>query len=140
MKYPILIFAITTILFGVSGCATSKKSSITNQLQGTWQLNYIPGKRIAFDGLFPNKKPQITFDLIKNEIMGNSSCNGFGCKYSINESSISFGDPIGTMMACEGIGEQTFYQMLKKINKYSVNATTLNSLIDDVEVMRFTKQ
>lgn len=43
-------------------------------------------------------------------------------------------------MACEGTGEQTFYQMLKKVNKYAVDATTLNLLIDNVAVMRFSKK
>ena len=140
MKYSTLIFIITTILLLLAGCAINKKITASKQLEGTWELNYISGKRIAFDGLYPNKKPQIAFDLTKNEITGNSSCNGFSCKYTSNDNTISFGDPIGTMMACGGEGEQTFYQMLKKINKYSVDATTLNLLIDDVAVMRFSKK
>lgn len=100
-----------------------------NQLQGTWVLNYISGKRIAFDGLYPTKKPEMTIDVSTNEVSGNSSCNGFGCKYKLDGNTISFGDPIGTMMACEGSGEQDFYQMLKKANKYSVHTTTLNLML-----------
>ena len=114
--------------------------SSINPLEGTWELSYISGKRIAFDGLYPNKKPQITFDSSKTELRGNSSCNGFSSKYRVNKNEITFGSPLGTMMACEGSGEQDFYQMLKKVNRYSVNETTLNLLIDDVAVMRFAKQ
>ncbi len=139
MKKSILILIILTFLCGVMNCTTTKKTSQSPQLTGTWQLNYISGKRIAFEGLYPNRKPEITFDLSKKEITGNSSCNGFGCKYEINENSINFGDAIGTMMACDGTGEQDFYQMLKKVNRYSSDGTTLNLLIDDVAVMRFSK-
>lgn len=32
-------------------------------LSGTWELDYISGPRIAFQGLYPNEKPSITFDL-----------------------------------------------------------------------------
>lgn len=138
MKNSILFLTIF-ILIG-TGCNTAKKSIAPPAgLEGTWKLNYISGTRIAFDGLYPEKKPEITFDTIKNELSGNSSCNGFGCKYTLVGSTISFTEPIGTMMACEGEGEQSFYRMLKKVNKYSVDASTLNFLMDDVAVMRFSK-
>ena len=35
----------------------------TASLDGTWELNYVAGPRIAFNGLYPNNKPTITFDL-----------------------------------------------------------------------------
>ena len=140
MKYTALILAITAILFGTTGCATGKQALVESQLKGNWELNYISGKRIAFEGLYPDKKPQIAFDLGKSEIRGNSSCNGFSCNYTINKSTIRFGDPLGTMMACGGSGEEDFYRMLKKVNNYSVETATLTFLIDDVAVMRFVKK
>ncbi len=140
MKYSALILVIAAILFGIIGCAARKQVSVENHLNGTWELNFISGKRIAFEGLYPNKKPQITFDLRKNEIRGNSSCNGFSCKYTMDKSTIKFGDPMGTMMACGGSGEEDFYKMLKRVNNYSVDITTLTFLIDDVAMMRFAKK
>ena len=47
MKYSILILTITTILLVIVGCAISKKSTKSNSLQETWELNYISGKRMA---------------------------------------------------------------------------------------------
>ena len=47
------------------------------------------------------------------------------------------------MIFCEGGGETTFMNMLKKVNKYAVTDNNLNELtfmIDDVAVMRFTKK
>src|SRR5690554_7428111 len=40
-------------------------------LNGTWELDYISGPRIAFDGLFPNRKPEITFNLPEKKATGN---------------------------------------------------------------------
>ncbi len=37
-------------------------------------------------------------------------------------------------------GEETFLNMLKKVNKYAVNGSTLTFMIDDVAVMRFSKK
>jgi len=43
----------------------------TKHLQGTWVLNYITGPRIAFDGLYPENKPQIQLDASGN-LSGNT--------------------------------------------------------------------
>ena len=72
------------------------------KLNGTWEMNYISGPKIAFDGLYPNKKPTLIFNLAASELGGNSSCNGFGAKVKLDGFNISFTDPIGTMMACPG--------------------------------------
>ncbi len=42
----------------------------SSKLNGAWELNHISGPRIAFDGLYPDKKPQITFNLPANELGG----------------------------------------------------------------------
>jgi heat shock protein HslJ len=41
---------------------TTEESRLKN---GAWELNYISGAKIAFEGLFPNKKPTIIFELAK---------------------------------------------------------------------------
>ena len=111
------------------------------KLNGTWELNYISGSRIAFSGLYPEKKPQITFNLAAYELGGNTSCNGFSSKITIDGNKISIAEPFAkTMIFCEGGGETTFLNMLKKVNRYAVtDSNTLTFMIDDVAVMRFTK-
>lgn len=123
----------------------AKLNAITvesSKLNGTWELNYISGPRIAFEGLYPDKKPQISFNLIANELGGNTSCNGFTSKMTIDGNKISIAEPFAkTMIFCEGDGESTFLNMLKKINKYAVtDGNTLTFMIDDVAVMRFSKK
>ena len=58
-------------------------------LNGTRELNYMSGPRIASNALYPDKKPQIKFNLTANEIGGNTSCNGFSSKITIDGNKIS---------------------------------------------------
>jgi heat shock protein HslJ len=113
----------------------------TSKLDGNWELNYISGIRISFDGLYPEKKPFIRFELGNAIISGNTSCNGFSSKYTMKDNAIKFDSPLSTMMACPGDGEKTFTSMLMKVNRYALSDdNTLNFLIDDVAVMRFVRK
>jgi heat shock protein HslJ len=138
MKNSKLIFAIITILFLITSCAINKETSTLEKLEGTWELEYISGPRIAFKGLYPNKKPTITFDKISKKVTGNDSCNGYTADFNVVENTISFGEPGPTTMMFCGEGEKVFLNMMKKINKYSIDPDgKLNLMIDDVPVMRF---
>lgn len=63
------------------------------KLFGDWELNYLSGPRIAFDGLYPDKKPRINFKLATNELGGNTSCNGFSSKIIIDGNKITIAEP-----------------------------------------------
>lgn len=112
----------------------------TTQLNGTWELDYISGAKIAFDGLYPTKKPVIAFSLPDNKATGNSSCNNFNVVFSLNGSNIKFNDPTATLMACPGMGESAFFKTLKTITKYSITGDTLNLIMGDIAVMRFHRK
>lgn len=124
----------------VSNGSTSPQDAAA-RLNGTWELNYITGPRIAFDGLYPDKKPQLIFSLPKMEVGGHTSCNGFSAKFTLTGDKISFSDPMSTLIACPGAGEPTFLRILKTVNKYAIeNGNTLVLLAGDVPVMRFAKK
>ena len=137
-------------LFIATGCNDSKKNTGTSTpqsmtreeltLNGAWELNYISGTKIAFNGLFPNKKPLIVFDLPKPEANGNGGCNGYSCKIMVDGNRISFGDALSTMMACDGNGEPLYFKTLKTVTAYSITNDTLTMMMDDIAVMRFTKK
>lgn len=128
-----------TILAKFNGRQSAAKADI--KLNGSWELNYISGPRIAFDGLYPNKKPTLVFNLAASEVNGNSSCNGFSSKVTIDGNKIRFGDALSTRMACEGNGEQLFFETLKKITSYSVSdGNTLNLIMGDIAMMRFVRK
>lgn len=129
------------ILLAKFNSETVAASPGASKLNGSWELNYISGPRIAFDGLYPNKKPVLVFDLPKSEVSGHTSCNPFSAPFTIDGQKISFGDGRSTMMACEGIGEPTFLKTLKQVTSYAVSEDNVFTLImGDVAMMRFVKK
>jgi len=146
MKSIIFTAMLTSVL--LAACNNAKKtSSLTTPaddptaLNGTWQLNYITGPRIAFDGLYPDKKPQITFDIAAKRVSGNTSCNSFSGVVTVDMGKIDLTAPMATTkMACAGEGEFVFLSTLKKINSWSITeGKTLNLIMGDIAMMRFTK-
>lgn len=138
----IIILAIAVLSLTITGCKSSKQPlKTTTSLEGTWQLNYITGPRIAFDGMYPDKKPTITFDLKENRVSGNNSCNQYFGALHVDGSKINFKDAkMGmTMIACPGSGEATYMKTLEKIDSYSISedGKTLNFIMGDTAMMRF---
>ncbi|MGC4103189.1 META domain-containing protein [Ferruginibacter sp.] len=110
------------------------------KLNGSWELNYISGAKIAFEGLFPAKKPFISFNLPRTEASGNGGCNGFGCKVNVDGNKIKISQVISTMMACEGGGESVFFKTLESVTSYSISDDTLTMISGDIAVMRFKRK
>jgi heat shock protein HslJ len=138
--------ALLVVFIGMTlaSCTTTKSAMKTTSLEGTWELNYITGPRIAFDGLYPNKKPTIVFDLTANKIAGNNSCNQYFGALMVDGNKINFKDAkMGmTMMACQGNGDTVYMSTLDKIDSYSISedGKTLRFMMGDVEMMRFSYQ
>jgi len=139
-KYTIAIVSVLTLL--LASCMASKENkSAASIYDATWELEYISGPRIAFEGLYPNKKPQITFDQKEKNVFGNNGCNGYSAPFTLNGNSLTFGEPgPTTMMFCDGGGEAQFLQQMKKITSYSIDKDgKLNLIQGDVPMMRFKK-
>lgn len=141
----ILWSAILVVSF-FCACESSKVNKTAGasaaDLNGTWELNYISGPRIAFEGLYPNRKPVITFNTTDTSFSGNTSCNNFRGRLISEGNNISFtNDVMLTKMFCEGQGESVFLETLKKINSFNIaNDTTLTFIMGDVAMMRFSKR
>lgn len=131
--FIIYVFALFLI-----SCASQKKVENENLYHTTWELEYITGPRISFNGLYPDKKPEISFNKATHEVSGNNSCNGYTANYNLTGNSISFDEPkITTMMYC-GEGEEVFLNAMKEINKYGFDQDgKLKLMLDDVVMMRF---
>ncbi len=139
-KYTLAVVSVLTLLF--ASCKTSKDTaSAGNLFDATWELEYISGPRIAFEGLYPNKKPQLTFDQKETRVYGNNGCNGYSAPYTLNGKSLTFGEAgPTTMMFCDGGGEQVFLKQIKQITSYSIDKDgKLNLIQGDIPVMRFKK-
>ncbi len=134
------LFMLLICYVVISDCSSNKKSPNDQLFNTTWELEYLSGPRIAFNGLYPDKKPTISFNKTTNKVEGSNSCNGYSAKYNLNGNDISFGEPDPTTMMYCGEGEQIFLNTIKKVNKYNIGTDgTLNLLIDDVYMMRFKK-
>ena len=129
MAKPLILLALGVVLVSCS-IFKCKKSDSVSKLEGSWELNYISGPRIAFEGLYPNKKPTIIFNLKENRVSGNSSCNSYTGKLNVEGNKIDFTQPmVMTKMMCEdGQGEQTYVNTLQKITSYTIteDGKTLN--------------
>ncbi len=140
-----IIFILTITCMGFMSCNSTKSAmKSTTSLDGTWQLNYISGPRITFDGLYPNKKPTINFDLKENRVSGNASCNTYRGRLNVDGNKISFKEPMAmTRMMCIDIqGETTYMATLEKIDSYSISedGKILNFIMGDIAMMRFEKK
>lgn len=136
MKPSTILFLSVLILV----CSCNPKPDNSEALfNTTWELEYISGPRIAFDGLFPEKKPQISFDKEAAKVSGTDSCNGYSAAYELNGNTIAFGEPgPSTMMFCGG-GERQFLNMMEKIDGFAMEDGKLNLLVGEVPMMRFKR-
>jgi heat shock protein HslJ len=139
-----VFFAFALMCLVLTSCKpTQTDFKKATSLEGSWELNYITGPRITFDGLYPDKKPIIIFDLKANRVSGNNSCNQYFGVLILDGNKINFKDAkMGmTMMACPGLGETTYMKTLEKIDSYSISedGKTLNFIMGDIAMMRFEK-
>ena len=143
MKKIVSILILTGLTF--IACKSNQSAMKTSKsLEGNWELNYISGPRIAFNGLYPNKKPTISFDLKENKVSGNNGCNQYFGTLQTDGNKINFKDSkMGmSMMACQGNGDQVFMNTLEKIDSYSISedGKILNFIMGDIAMMRFEKK
>lgn len=142
MKKIMILVAFSSLI--LASCTVKKTALETASLERKWELNYITGPKIAFDGLYPNKKPTIAFDMVNNKVTGNNSCNQYFGALILDGAKINFKDAkMGmTMMACDGNGDSIYMETLQKIETYTITdeGKTLNFLAGNVVMMRFSHQ
>ena len=145
MKNVLALAFLGIVLISCCNASKAQKEGGVAKLEGIWELNYITGPRIAFDGLYPNKKPVITFDTKEKRVSGNNSCNTFTGALVVTENKIDLTQPMATTkMMCQDSqqGEQVFMSTLPKITSYDVtdNGKTLHLISGDIAMMRFTRK
>jgi|GEM_PF-1026457 len=163
MRSVIALCALCATVFMIPACKSSSKTKAAEagsgeemptggikplkpsnytRLEGSWELNYISGPRIAFEGLYPERKPEISFNTAEKRVSGYNGCNQFNGPLNADDVKISFSEPMmQTKMACPGEGERVFMETLKTVTSYDASEeTTLHFIADDVAVMRFSRK
>ena len=149
MKNILFAISISGFVYACVGTQTVSNSSqkpteainTSMKLNGSWELADIPGARVSVAGMYPNKKPVITFDVNDNKFVGNTSCNNFSGLLVVYGNKINFNKSMAmTKMACNGDGELTFVELLKKIDTFTINGDNSLSLnAGGVETLRMVK-
>lgn len=139
MKWTKILLAVIIVLI-IGSCSSTKKMASDSLFNTVWELEYLSGPRIAFNGLYPDRKPKITFNKTTSKVEGTNSCNGYSADYRLTGDKISFGEPGPTTMMYCGEGEKFFLSTIKKVEKYKIDSDgKLNLIIGDVTMMRFNK-
>lgn len=114
MKYLIII--LFSLLFSNTNTCNEKKNVVASHQEKESQTDQETTFLIVTlnENNISKKKLYITFDEKLNSATGNSGCNTFSSKYTIDKETISFGYPIATKMYCEENAklEQEFFKTL----------------------------
>src|SRR5690606_3442846 len=86
------IFSLFIFTMIIGSCSSTKKMANDTLFDTEWELEYLSGARIAFNGLYPDKKPKITFNKETSRVEGNNSCNGYSADYIFNGDEIYIGE------------------------------------------------
>ena len=132
---------LTAIFLLIVSCSANTAANKDKLYTNSWELEYITGPRIAFEGLFPEEKPMLTFQQENNRVSGTTGCNGYSTQYKLDGTAISFEEPNAmTMRYCEGNGQQVFIKAMQDVNKYRITTDgQLELMMNDVVMMRFKK-
>ncbi len=137
-KQTLLLIAMISV-FLVS-CSTNMMGDNSKLYSNAWELEYITGPRITFQGLFPDDKPVINFNKSTSMVMGTTGCNGYNTDYKMNGKMISFAVPATTTMRYCGDGESVFLKTMRQVTNYRMTADgKLELLMNDIVMMRFKK-
>ena len=123
------IFILSILV--LNSCASQKPNNIPQKaasdltaIDGDWEVISIHGQKDF------SQKPNMSISQKDQQVGGNSGCNNYGGKFSIEGNNISFGQMMSTMMAC--IGDHTedrFFSALDQVKSYSFKDDKLQ-LID----------
>ena len=137
-KQTLLLLALISVF--LMSCSTNMMGDSSKLYDNSWELEYITGPRITFQGLFPDEKPAIKFDKSTNMVMGTTGCNGYNTEYKLAGKMISFKVPVAATMRYCGDGESVFLKTMQEVTNYRMTADgKLELLMNDVVMMRFRK-
>jgi len=117
------------VLALMTGCASGPEAVDNEPLEGThWSLTQL-GTQPATE-TNPEKAPYLEFLAAEKRVVGSGGCNRLGGSYTLDGDKITFGQMMGTMMACpHGMQqEQALHAAFKKVTNWRIEGDTLQFL------------
>jgi heat shock protein HslJ len=115
--------------------------SESSALNGRWELDSIAGAKLAFNAMYPDQKPSLILNLPAMQAEGSTSCNSYSSAFTIDSNHIEFINLTATEKACNGVGEPTFVNALKRATNYTLlDSTSLTLLRQDTILLKFVRR
>lgn len=116
-----------------TGCASLMVN--VNSIAGAWEFLSSDSLQIG------QKKPSLNFDIIKNNVAGNSGCNSMAGTFKLSGNSLSFNnDFISTKMWCEGYDENKFFGLIRRVDSYQIKNNQLHLMQGSKNIMVFKRK
>ncbi|MBL7870250.1 MAG: META domain-containing protein [Cyclobacteriaceae bacterium] len=118
-----------------------RAGKISNQqtlLNNTWVLETLRRKELSGEH-FSKEKPHLEFRNIDHKVLGFSGCNALTGPFTINGNQISMGPFELTRMACNGIDERLFLDVIQETTSYKIKDLNLYLFAGSSELARFKK-
>ncbi len=107
---------------------------------GTWNLIEIGGRALE-DGSV--RVPSISFDSTESRYTGNGGCNGYGGGFTLTGDSLSLGNAMSTLMACDDAVmklEGEFHAALRSVTSFRLEGGELVLVGPADRALRFRRQ
>lgn len=130
-------FFIFFVLICSLNCTPLKKTNPPKEIiKGTsWTLQSLNGNIVTTDNSI--KSSAFLKFGADGLLSGNTSCNSFSGKYSIEGNKIYLNPGAMTRMMCPGAGEQDFLTAIKQVTNFKITAGKLSLQNGTSEIMSF---
>ena len=135
-----IIFSIAILFIATTSCSifNSGGASVKKLIANEWAVKSILGTDInPMD--FTRGIPSISFKEDGN-VTGFGGCNTFFSTYNLTETGLDIRDIAATRMACEGVSEAQFLNVLERANNVKFDGSEMILLQGAETLLTFVKK
>ncbi len=135
-----IIFSIVLLFIASTSCSILNAGgpSIKKLIANEWAVKSILGTDInPLD--FTRGIPSISFQE-DGKLTGFGGCNTFFSNFNLTESGLDISDLAATRMACEGVKEAQFLNVLERANNVKFDGDEMILMQGTESLMRFVKK
>ncbi|MGE0929777.1 META domain-containing protein [Peijinzhouia sedimentorum] len=135
-----IIFSIAVLFIATTSCSilNSGEASVKKLIANEWAVKSILGTDINPMN-FTRGIPNISFKEDGN-VTGFGGCNTFFSTYNLTETGLDIRDIAATRMACEGVSEAQFLNVLERANNVKFDGSEMILLQGAETLMTFVKK